>query len=194
MAKVSFERRKADCLSKDDKSSIGEWDEPIKKLCERINKKKEYYTLSSCSGRHVLIKNIDKKQPDMFVLREHGKISFEQLKNALDNYIKNKGKEGLLFKQEGVILHVCCKTLEDAEKMLNLARECGWKNSGVMSLGQDKGNRIVLELRSTENLALPIVERGRVLVDDDFLRVLVRESNTRLEKTWEKIGKLEKKL
>jgi tRNA wybutosine-synthesizing protein 3 len=186
---ISFERRKSDCLSKADKSSIGEWDIPIRKLCEKINKKKEYYTLSSCSGRVVLIKNIDKKQPDMFVLREHDKITFSQLKKALEDY---RGKEGLLFKQEGVILHVCCKTLEDAEKMLNLARECGWKNSGVMSLGlKDKGNRIVLELRSTEHLALPIVERGKILVDDDFLRVLVRESNTRLEKTWEKIQKLQ---
>ena len=183
---ITFARRKEDCLKKDDKSSIGSWDKPIKNLCEKINRKENYYTLSSCSGRIVLIKNLEKKQPGMFVLRTHAKISFEELKKSLTAAEKNK--EDLIFKQESVILHVCCKTLDNAEKLLNESRICGWKNSGIMSTR----GRIVLELRSTEYLALPIMEHGRVLVGDDFLKILVKESNKRLLKTWEKIHKLEK--
>lgn len=181
---ITFQRRKNDCLKKSDKSSIGEIDERIKNLCEKINKQKEYYTLSSCSGRAVLIKNFEKKQPDMFVFRSHEKISFEELKKALLSY---KGKESLIFKQEPPILHICCEKTDDAEKMLNLARECGWKNSGIMSLS----GRIVLELRSTEYLALPIIENGKMIVDRDFLNILIVESNKRLEKGWNKIKKLE---
>jgi tRNA wybutosine-synthesizing protein 3 len=122
----------------------------------------------------------------MFVLRTHDKITFNELRKSLNESETNK--EDLNFKQEAVILHVCCKKLEDAETLLNKARDAGWKNSGIMST---KG-RIVLELRSTEYLALPIMEKGKLLVSDEFLKILVKESNIRLLKTWEKIDKLEK--
>lgn len=187
---ITFERRKSDCLKKNDKSSIGDIDLPILNLCNKINKLVNYYTLSSCSGRIVLIKNLDKKQAGMFVFRSHKKVNFNELKKQLDDAQNNK--ESLIFKQETCILHVCCKTLQDADKMLNKAREAGWKNSGIMSLGEEKGNRIVLELRSTEYLALPLMEKGNVLVDDNYLKILLKESNKRLEKTWEKINNLEK--
>ncbi len=184
--RITFEKRKADCLGKDDKSSIGSWDKPIAKLCGKINKKSNYYTLSSCSGRIVLIKNLDKKQPNMFVFRSHGKVGFAELKKKLIE--AGRTKENLNFKQEACILHVCCKKLADAETLLEKARESGWKNSGIMSTR----GRIVLELRSTEYLALPIMESGTLLVDDEFLKILLKESNKRLEKTWNKIRKLEK--
>lgn len=181
---IPFERRKADCLGKEDKSSIGAWDKPILALCEKINSSENFYTLSSCSGRIVLIKNIDKKTHDLFVLRTHKKITFNNLKKALVNYSE---KENLIFKQEPPILHVCCKKLENAEKLLNKARIAGWKNSGIMSLS----GRIVLELRSTEQISFPIYEK-ETLVDDKFLKILVKEANKKLEKSWEKIEKLEK--
>jgi len=184
---ITFTRRKQDCLKKDDKSSIGNWDEHIKNLCEKINKKTNYYTLSSCAGRIVLLKNLVKKGPDMFILRSHEKISFEELKKSLEDY---KGKENLIFKQETCILHVCCEKIEDAEMLLNLAREAGWKNSGIMSTQ----GRIVCELRSTEYLAFPIMVGGKILVSDEFLKVVILESNEKLERTWEKIEKLEKSL
>jgi len=185
---ITFERRKQDCLKKDDKSSIGNWDEHIKSLCEKINKKTNFYTLSSCAGRIVLLKNLIKKGPDMFILRSHEKVSLDELKKSLEKASMNK--ENLIFKQETCILHVCCEKIEDAEKLLNLARETGWKNSGIMSTQ----GRIVCELRSTEYLAFPIMEKGKILVNDDFLRVVINESNEKLDRTWEKIRKLEKVL
>ncbi len=181
---ITFQRRKTDCLSKTDKSSIGSWDKPIKFLCDEINKKKEFYTLSSCSGRVVLIKNLEKKQPDMFVFRSHKKVKSKKLLNELNK--ASKTKETLIFKQEPPILHVCCDSLEDAENILERAHIAGWKNSGIMSIR----GRIVLELRSTEYLALPIMEKGEILVKDEFLEILVKESNKRIERGWEKIGKL----
>lgn len=183
---ITFLRRKQDCLKKDDKSSIGGWDKHIMALCSKINKNDRYYTLSSCSGRAVLIKNLDKKQPGMFVFRNHEKISFNELKKSLEEAERNN--ESLIFKQEPPILHVCCAKIEDAEKLLDKARESGWKNSGIMSTR----GRIVLELRSTEYLALPLMEKGKLLVNDDFLKILVGESNIRIGKGWEKIRKLEK--
>ena len=185
---ITFTRRKQDTLKKDDKSSIGSWDKPIEKLCNKINSLKNFYTLSSCSGRIVLIKNLDKKQPGMFIFRSHEEVNFNEIIDALTHAAKNK--ETLIFKQEPPILHVCCEKLEDAEKILNIARECGWKNSGIMSTQ----GRIVVEMRSTEYLALPIMLSGKILVNEEFLKILVKESNKRVVKGWEKIGKLEKSI
>lgn len=183
-----FTKRKQDCLSKKDKSSIGSFDEKIAGLCEKINKLDNYYTLSSCSGRIVIIKDKVEKEPGMFVLRNHSKVGVGDLKKALETY---SGKDNLIFKMEPCILHVACRSLEDAEFMLNLARQCGWKNSGVMSFAD---SRIVLEMRSTESFALPIFEKGKILVDNKYLEILAAESNKKIEKTWGKIDFLEKKL
>ena len=183
-----FLKRKKDCLRKQDKSSIGSFDKKILGLCEKINKLENYYTLSSCSGRIVLIKDIDKKISDMFVFKSHDKIKVNDLTNALENY---SGKENLVFKIEPCILHVACRSLVDANKMLTKARYAGWKNSGIMSIAD---SRIVLEMRSTESIALLILVRGKIIVDDNYLKVLIAESNRKLGKTWKKIENLEKNL
>ena len=112
------------------------------------------------------------------------KVAARAIEKAFEEY---EGKEGLVFKQEPGILHICCKEIDVAENILNKARLAGWKNSGIMSLA----GRIVLELRSTEHISLPIYEKG-LLVDDKFLKILVKEANKKLEKSWEKINNLEK--
>jgi tRNA wybutosine-synthesizing protein 3 len=183
---ITFERRKEDCLNKEDKSSIGGWDKHIVKLCDKINKLENYYTLSSCSGRIVLLKNLVKKQPGMFIFRSHEKISFDEIKKALLEY---DGKDSLIFKQEQPILHVACKTLNDAENILKKAQEAGFKHSGIMSIAD---SRIVVEIIGSEQLSLPIYANSKILVDDYFLNVLVKESNQRMEISWKKIDKLEK--
>jgi len=185
---ITFQRRKSDILKKADKSSIGSWDKHIQKLCGKINALENYYTLSSCSGRIVLLKNLEKKQPDMFVLRSHEKIKFEDVKKALENY---SGKESLIFKQEPPILHVACATLGDAEKMLRLAQLAGFKHSGIISIAE---KRMVVEIIGSEQLALPVYAGGKILVSDELLKILVKESNLRLLKGWEKVNKLYKSL
>ncbi len=73
------------------------------------------------------------------------------------------------FKLEPCILHVVCKTLEDAQKLLNKAKLSGWKKSGIISFGKN----IVLELNSTEKLEFPIIQNKKILVDDEFLKIVV---------------------
>jgi len=152
-----------------------------------LNKSEDYISLSSCSGRIVLIKNVVKKGPGLFVLRTHDKVSFKELKKALNNY----SGEGLVYKQEACILHVACRDLETSMKLLRLAQESGWKQSGIISIGS---NRVVVDLRSTEIISFLIHNGKKTLVDDDFLKNLVVESNNKLARTWKKIKKLEKSL
>jgi len=186
----NFEDRKKKQLEMQDNSSIGKWDAKIKKLCEKINKNENYYTTSSCAGRIVLIKQADKKQADLFLFRSHEKVTFSQLKKELKNVTKLNKKDLIYFRQEQCILHVACRTLEDAQNLLDKAKQVGWKNSGIMA----SRDRIILEMRSTEHIEFPIINKGRVIADDKFLKILVKETNRKLEKTWDKIHKLEKLL
>ncbi|MEM3405427.1 MAG: tRNA wybutosine-synthesizing 3 family protein [Candidatus Pacearchaeota archaeon] len=185
---MSWEKIKKNQLRKKDNSSIGKIDKKIKKLCEKINKQENYYTTSSCSGRIVLIKKEEKKKPNLFLFRKHEEIDYNYFVKVLDE-LKNKKIKGIIyFKQEPCVLAVACKTLEDAKNLINKAKFCGWKNSGMIA-GK---KRFICELRSTEKIELPIIGNGEILFSEKYLKILIKEANEKLKKTWEKINKLER--
>ena len=186
MPQDKFLRRKKSILAKSDKSSKGEWDKKILSLCNRINSLENYYTTSSCSGRIVIMFDKEKKSSGLFIKKYHDLISFSQLKKDL-NEIINKNKKQIKFKQEPCILHVVCRTLEDAQGLYDKAKSTGWKKSGLVSF-----RRNIIELNSTEKLEFPIINKGKILVNDEFLKVVVKKSNENLKKSWKKIYKLEK--
>ncbi|MBU3907060.1 MAG: hypothetical protein KKA64_02295 [Nanoarchaeota archaeon] len=187
MLKTSFLQRKKDILSKIDKSSKGDWDKHILKLCEKINSKEDFYTTSSCSGRIVLMKDSEIKKHGLFLKVDHNKISFNLLIKDLKEIV-GKNKNLIMFKQESCILHVACSSLENAQKLYDKAKLAGWKKSGIIS----SGKRFIVELNSTEKLEFPIADRGKELVDEKFLKMIVKEANRKLKKGWEKIRRLEK--
>ncbi|MBU0958929.1 MAG: hypothetical protein KKB31_03205 [Nanoarchaeota archaeon] len=199
---LNFEKLKQRALSKEDKSSKANqrfalnrpsvanpkeyWDYKIRALCESINSKEEYYTTSSCSGRVVLIEDEDKKGPGLFYFVSHDKITLKELKKELGRIKKGDVR----FKQEPCILHVACKTLNDAQKLLKKAQSAGWKRSGIISSKEG----FVCELMSTEKLEFPIISNGKILVGDDFLKIVIKKSNENLKKSWDNIWGLEKSI
>ena len=185
----SFLRRKISILSKKDKSSIGKWDEKIISLCNKINKSDNYYTTSSCSGRIVLMIEQEKKSYNLFLEISHGLISFNWLKNNLNKIIKNKKLNKLLikFKCEPPILHVVCRNLESASLFLEKAKSSGMKHSGIHYIGKS----IILEINGDDRLEFPIFSKNKILVDDNFLKLIVKESNKKLKNSWKMIEKLE---
>ena len=183
---MEFEQAKKKQLSKSDKSSIGSWDSKIKGVCNKINKSKKYYTTSSCAGRIVMIKGLDVKAPGVFLFRTHDKISLREIKKALGK-IGKEYNELVEFQQTTCIMHVACKDLESAQSLVNKANLSGWKHSGIIS-----SKRNIVELHSTEKISFPIMNKGKVLVDDDFLKIVIKEANKKLERVWEKISRLKK--
>ncbi|MCR4327844.1 MAG: tRNA wybutosine-synthesizing 3 family protein [Nanoarchaeota archaeon] len=183
MAEDNFIQRKKDVLSKKDKSFAQEWDEKIKGLCEKINQNENYYTTSSCSGRTLLMIDQVKKGAGLFIWVNHNKTDLFQLKKVLSSF---EGDELVKFKCEPPIIHVICKTLKDAEKLLEKGQKSGFKNSGVISLGRN----IVVELHGTEKLEFPIFKNGEFLVDTPFLEIVTKKSNRKLEKGWKLIKNL----
>ena len=184
MPRDLFLQRKSAVLSKLDKSSIGKWDEKIVLLCRKINSRKNFYTTSSCAGRIVLMLDREEKIPNLFLKTWHDKISFKELKGALREI---KG-DLIKFKLEPPILHVACRNLEDASELLEKAKSIGWRRSGINACGKN----IVLELNSTERLEFPIVNKKEILVNENFLKLIVKQANEKLKKGWKKIEKLKK--
>jgi len=180
-----FNQRKQDILNKKDKSSIGKWDKKIKSLCNKINSKENYYTTSSCSGRIIIMIDQNKKAPKLFEFVSHDLVSFNKLKKEI-----SKIKKDSKFKQEPPILHIACKTLEDAEKLLKKAQLSGWKRSGIISLKKN----IIVEIISTEKIEFPLIKERKLLVGNSFLEIVLKKSNENLKKGWLKIEKLKKSI
>lgn len=52
----------------------------------------------------------------------------------------------------------------------------------------------MVELNSTEKIEFPIINKNRILADDIFLKLIVKESNKKLKLSWDKIKRLEKEI
>jgi len=183
---MDFEQQKDNQMNRKDPSNEGKWDDAIAGVCEKLNKDKRYYTTSSCSGRIVLIKSLPDKAENVFLFKSHDKITFLKLKKELER-ISKEYKGRVDFKQETCIVVCACKTLEDAQELLDKFKFAGWKRSGIMA----SRKRIILECMSTEYMSLPIMDKGKILVDDSYLKLIVKEANNKLERVREKIEKIE---
>ncbi len=182
-----FQKEKSIQLAKQDKSDKGNTDKSIFPLIKKINSLEDYYTTSSCAGRIVLIKGKEKKQEGLFLFRTHKKTSLKELKSVLNDSIKRYN--GLIyFKQEPCILHVASSSLKKAQEILDKAKLSGWKKSGIIA----SNKRFVCEMTGTERIALPIANKEKILLNDEYLKLLIKEANKKLARTIEKIKKLEK--
>lgn len=187
---MNFNKEKKEFFSKDDKSRKGSIDTKIKKLVDKINSFKDFYTTSSCSGRILLpaIPKSNKKNEVKYLFSSHKKIKFIEIQKIINKKLPN---QEVWFKIQPAILHVACKNMESAKKLLNTARDIGFRRSGIISIGK---NRLVLELISTERIETIISKNRKLLIDNNYLKFLIKEGNKKLEKTWGKINKLYNKL
>jgi len=187
---MAFQKEKNDFLRKKDKSKKGSIDIKIKKLVDRINSLEGFYTTSSCSGRILLlaIPRSNKKNEVQYLFCSHKKIQFKDFKKIIHSKLP---KNDVWFKVEPVILHIASENLNSAKKILNTARNIGFRRSGIISLGK---NRVTMEFVSTEKIETIVSKNGKLVIDDNYFKILIKEGNRKLEKTWEKIERLYKKV
>jgi len=176
---MNFENDKKVFLNKLDKSKKKSIDKKIGKLVNLINSSPNYYTTSSCSGRVVLLEQKSyKKQETEWLFVSHNLVDFNQIKKNL----KKLPKEEVWFKQEPLIIHVCCKKIEDAKIFLGIVRQL-FKRTGIISIGK----KITIEVIGNEHLDTIIAKNKKLLVTEDYLNVLVEEANKKLEKNFKNI-------
>ena len=157
-----------------DKSPQGFMDPDIIFLLEIINKK--YTTSSSCSGRITLIRGV-KKGEVQWMYKTHTKASASKIYSIIQ-------KEGTLrFFYEPLILHFQCKDKEQAEKVLQMLQNNGFKKSYLRSF-----KHWTIEINDTGSIETIVTKE----LSKEYIKFLVKEANLRLKKTKENIKKLEK--
>ncbi len=175
-----------------DKSDKGSVDKPIQKLVNLINAKEDYYTLSSCSGRIVLlyIPDTGKKREAEFIVRTHDLIKSSKVKSVIKellNYVNYNNDGSIWFKQDPPIVHIGSRTLKQASDLLRNARTIGFKRNGLFEVEK----RFLMELVSTERTDAIIAQDGKLLVPEEYIKTLIEVGNKKLEQSWTKIKKLE---
>jgi len=190
---MGFEKEKKEFLEKRDKSKKGYLDIKIKKLTTKLNSLDDFFTTSSCAGRILLfsLPSSNKKNEVQYLFNSHKKIQSNKINDTIKKILKiiklKKIKNDVWFRVDGAILHVASSNIDSARKLLNIARDIGFRRSGIISLGK---NRVTMELISTEKIEAIVSRNGKLLIDGDYFKVLVKEGNNKLGKTWEKIEKL----
>lgn len=164
----------------------GKVDVDIVPLLEKINSMDHYVTLSSCSGRIAVLdlEEFGKKLNSRFLGKWHNFVSFEEVLES----VKSCERQGWLL-QFPPIIHVACKDIFSAEKLLAIANAAGFRRSGIISL-----RNIVVEIASLERLEMPVAIGGKLVVDENYLRIAVEIANLKLEKGKKKLEMLLYKL
>lgn len=178
---MSFDDEKSrylDRLRRPDKSTKGSVDDEIKRIIETINAHPDYYTTSSCSGRILLIEvesKASRKKDACWQYVTHQHANPELLKKSL-NVIP--APRTVWFVQEPLILHLCARTPDAAQAIIDRAIACGLKRSGMFRTKR----RIMIEIMGCDRIESPVVADGKLLIDDACLAVLVRLANEQMDK------------
>ncbi|NJE49836.1 hypothetical protein [Thermococcus sp. 9N3] len=167
----------------------GKVDEDIITLLEKINALENYFTTSSCSGRISVMEmpHFGDKVNSVWLGKWHREVTIEEVFEAI-----GKHKSGQLwFLVRSPILHVGARTLEDAVKLLNLAIGLGFKYSNIKSVSHRK---LLVEIRSTERMDVPLGADGELWVSEDYIRRIVGIANDQLRRFKGKLRRLEEEV
>jgi tRNA wybutosine-synthesizing protein 3 len=170
-----FEERKKKALEKlNEAIKNKEVDEPIKNFLIKINEYKNVYTTSSCAGRIIVLVDKGSKKDSFFAGKWHDLVKAEIVWNRIVEY----SKESLVWlKQEPFILHIVCKKLKDAANIIKIARDVGFKHSGIISMKKEK---IVCEINGIDRVEIPAVINGKIVISKDFFYDLIDFMNSKL--------------
>uniref|UniRef100_S4RTL9 tRNA wybutosine-synthesizing protein 3 homolog n=1 Tax=Petromyzon marinus TaxID=7757 RepID=S4RTL9_PETMA len=91
-----------------------------------------------------------------------------------------------VFKFEPFVLHVHCLRLEEAQLLHMVAVESGFRNSGI-TVG--KKGKIIVAVRSTHALEVPLCQAGRLMVPHDYLAFLVAIANGKMAENRERVAR-----
>jgi tRNA wybutosine-synthesizing protein 3 len=158
-----------------------EVDEQVLPILERLNRSEEFYTSSSCAGRIVVLEipSIGDKKSARFLGKWHRTIQEAELLTAVEN-----AEKGLIWVlAQSPIFHIGTRNIKNAEKMVKLAVSCGFKNSGVKTLGK----HIIVEVCSTERLDAPIGKNGELFCHGEYLGLLIDIANDVMVRSREKL-------
>ncbi|XP_052201348.1 tRNA wybutosine-synthesizing protein 2/3/4 isoform X2 [Diospyros lotus] len=191
---MEFEKRKAATLAsisspEPDKSPKGTVDVPIIPLLRTINCHPSFFTTSSCSGRISIFSHSSaaaKKKASkggQWVFITHDPADPDSVLNLLfpPNSLGSPSPQphlsNLVFRFEPLIIAVEAKDVSSAQSFVSLAISCGFRESGITSAGK----RVILAIRCSIRLEVPLGDSDRIFVSPEYVRLLVDIANEKME-------------
>lgn len=164
---------------------IGYLDEDIRPLLLEFFKRPCSFTKSSCSGRIVII---DSDMPwerrnATILFKKHSPITIEEI----IPFYNQKILYNLWIIASGPIIHVITCNLKEALTILKIARNAGFKHSGILSM-QRKG--IVLELITGVRAEILLKKGEKVIIKINELPEVIEILNKVLLMGKERLQKL----
>lgn len=184
-----------------DRSRAGRVDARATACVRAVCASRDYFTTSSCSGRVSAFgePKMVCKTEDGSIARDGGQVNkggvwayvshdpanAEDVLRAVREVEATDAKEALegdgsasegttlVLRFEPFILSVEARTPEAGAKFVKLARDCGYRESGVTA--SDK--RVICAVRCQIRMEAPVTVRGKRIVDDDGVRALVGLAN-----------------
>mmetsp|Transcript_20573 Transcript_20573/g.33401 ORF Transcript_20573/g.33401 Transcript_20573/m.33401 type:complete len:178 (+) Transcript_20573:195-728(+) len=155
---------------------------------------RDFYTTSSCSGRiSIMSQPLERTKGGKWLLVTHDKINYSEAKEALINLsnfssstaptasvVPMGGEDLVVFRFEPMVLSVECRTLALADRLVQRAILCGFRESGISSVKK----RVMATIRTSLRLEAPVGKGGRLLVSDEYLQILCALANDKLHQNW----------
>lgn len=170
-------------------SEIGYLDARVVPLLEALNSLEEFYTTSSCSGR-VTVVDAEwpwEREESHVVFKSHEKV---EAKDVL-RVVSVRPLRAYWLIARGPILHVVSRDVSSAMALLAVARETGFKHSGVV--GRTACGYLV-EIMCSPQLIVPLVVEGNALMDRGSTATLINLANLVLEEGWSRLERLASRL
>eukprot|EP00898_Chlorokybus_atmophyticus_P004218 jgi/Chlat1/4798/Chrsp31S04824 len=181
-----------------DRSIKGSVDAPISALVADINSCSRCFTLSSCSGRTSLFTTTttttttnnnnnntssSKSKGCVFLYVSHECADADSVWEALQAVCG--GENDATLKYEPFILAAECDSLDTASDLVQCARACGYRESGITCV---KG-RFVINVRCSIRLEAPVAVRGEVIASATYVARLIAQCNAKQEANLARIAR-----
>ncbi|KAM5148570.1 tRNA wybutosine-synthesizing protein 3 homolog [Mantella aurantiaca] len=181
-----FSHWKLQASLKTDLSKKGSVDKDIEEIVRHINLQDCYFTTSSCSGRIIIIDenpdlSIVQKENCLWLFVTHDLCDIDDVAAAV-----RKASGDAVLKFEPFVMHVQCHTLEDAQRLHSVAINSAFRNSGI-TVG--KKGKIIMAVRSTHCLEVPLSHKGKCLVSSEYIEYLVQTANRKMEENKTRISR-----
>eukprot|EP00037_Helgoeca_nana_P025614 m.283289 g.283289 ORF g.283289 m.283289 type:complete len:263 (+) comp26999_c0_seq1:4420-5208(+) len=159
-----------------DNSKKGSVDAPIEEMLAFLNGLPHFVSTSSCSGRvAVFCESSDhKKQTGHWAFVSHECVADPAAVVAI---VRRASMEwaAVSLKCEPLVLHMSCASLPEAQRLMKVVLGCGYKNSGMLV-----GKRIMVGVRSTLKLDIPVAMDGALLVSDEYVHRMLLLANEKM--------------
>jgi tRNA(Phe) wybutosine-synthesizing methylase Tyw3 len=110
-------------------------------------------------------------------------VTFQDFISSIREWLSKREDKFLWIKVYPFILHVGCKDLSTAEELVKVGLISGMKESGIFELR----NRIMVRIEGVDKLELPIAFKDRLLVEEEYLRVIYHTAVIRFLRNLKKV-------